>query len=66
MKSNNTPTAQEPEYVNCHVIAARFSMSWRHVLRLAAQGRIPSMRLGRKCVRFNIPEVDAALAKFVK
>jgi len=60
-KTHATDTTTTPEYVSCHVIAARYSMSWRYVLRLAADGRIPCLRLGRKCVRFNIAAVEAAL-----
>jgi len=50
-----------PEYVAAPIIAKRFSVTSRYVLQLAAAGRIPCIRLGFKCVRFNPAEVAQAL-----
>ena len=50
-----------PEYVAAPTIAKRFSVTSRYVLQLAAAGRIPCIRLGFKCVRFNPQAVAVAL-----
>ena len=50
-----------PEYVAAPIIAKRFSVTSRYVLQLAAAGKIPCIRLGFKCVRFNLQAVAIAL-----
>jgi excisionase family DNA binding protein len=57
------PTHSEHDrtFVNAGVIAARYGVTPRYVLQLAAAGKIPSLRMGRKCVRFNEAAVAEAL-----
>lgn len=50
-----------PEYVAAPSIARKLSVTSRYILQLAAQGKIPCVRLGHKCVRFNLAEVADAL-----
>jgi hypothetical protein len=50
-----------PEYVAAPIIAKRFSVTSRYILQLAAAGKIPCIRLGFKCVRFNPQAVAIAL-----
>jgi excisionase family DNA binding protein len=65
----NTPTRKQiveqaermPEFVAAPVIARRLSVTGRYILQLAEAGKIPCIRLGRKCVRFSPPAVAAAL-----
>jgi len=52
---------QAPEFVAAPAIARRLSVTGRYILQLAEQERIPCIRLGRKCVRFNPDAVAAAL-----
>lgn len=52
---------QAPEFVAAPVIARRLSVTGRYVLQMAEQGRIPCVRLGRKCVRFSPEAVAKAL-----
>lgn len=63
MKTPNQTTDSEvtPDFVAAPVIARRLSVTPRYVLQLAEQGRIPCVRLGRKCVRFDANAVAAAL-----
>ena len=48
-------------YVTANVVAQRYGVTGRYILQLAAAGTIPSLRLGKKCVRFNLEAVAAAL-----
>lgn len=49
------------EHVNADSIGATYGVSGRYVLKLAAEGRIPCLRLGKKCVRFDPKAVALAL-----
>jgi hypothetical protein len=49
------------EHVNADSIGATYGVSGRYVLKLAAEGRIPCLRIGRKCVRFDPEAVAVAL-----
>jgi excisionase family DNA binding protein len=55
-----------PEYVAAPFIARQLSVTSRYILQLAALGTIPCVRLGHKCVRFNITEVAQALGVKLK
>ena len=48
-------------FVCAQTLARKYSITARYLLQLAADGRIPSLRLGRKCVRFSEEEVAKAL-----
>ena len=54
-------TEQAPEFVAAPAIARRLSVTGRYILQLADAGKIPCVRLGKKCVRFSPPAVAAAL-----
>ena len=59
---HNTPAIEHnADYVAAPIIARKLSVTSRYVLQLAEQGKIPCVRLGRKCVRFNLAEVSQAL-----
>jgi hypothetical protein len=48
--------------VNADAIGARYGVTGRYILKLAAEGRIPCLRIGlRKCVRFSAKAVARAL-----
>lgn len=57
---NNKTRLKDPDYETHEQFAARTNISKRFVQELCANGVIPTIRLGRKCVR--IP-VSRALAK---
>lgn len=46
-------------------IAETYKVSPRYILQLAAEGKIPCLRLGRKCVRFDSTKVAAAINSFI-
>jgi len=54
-------TKAKPKYISSEKIAEQLSVTSRYILQLAAQGKIPSVRLGHRCVRFNIAEVAEKL-----
>lgn len=51
----------KPSYVDARVIARRYSVTPRYILQLATEGKIPSLRLGVKAVRFCEADVAKAL-----
>ena len=53
--------AQAPEFVAAPAIARRLSVTARYILLLADAGRIPCIRLGKRCVRFSPGAGAAAL-----
>lgn len=55
------PTTNESTYVSSLEIAKRYGVSSRYILQLANEGKIPCLRLGKKCVRFDIEAVMEAL-----
>lgn len=62
LTQTKTPVVEQtPEFVAAPVIARRLSVTSRYILQMAEQGRIPCLRLGYKCVRFNPAAVAAAL-----
>lgn len=63
MHLTHPTTAGEPneKFVSAEVIAKRYSVTSRAVLQWAAQGIIPSIRIGNKTVRFNTAAVRTAL-----
>jgi excisionase family DNA binding protein len=50
----------KPALVDADELAQAVSLPKSHVMTLARQGRIPSVKVG-KYVRFNVAEVEAAL-----
>jgi len=50
-----------PELVAAPAIARRLSVTGRYILQLAAADKIPCVRIGPKCVRFNPNHVAKAL-----
>ncbi len=52
------------EHVNADSIGATYGVSGRYVLKLAAEEKIPCLRIGKKCVRFDPQAVASALEKF--
>jgi len=50
--TKNNRNSEEP-LVSSSVIAKRYNVSSRYILKLAADGDIPCVRIGKKCVRFD-------------
>ena len=57
-QKHNQNTKQYTILVSSSDIAKRYNVSSRYILRLATDGTIPCIRIGKKCVRFN-PELVA-------
>ena len=53
----------ETHYVKAEVIARRYAITSRFVLMLAAQGKLPYIRIGSKSIRFSEEAVAHALEK---
>jgi excisionase family DNA binding protein len=51
--------AHSPLYATRAQIAARYSISLRHLDYLIKDGIIPSVRLGKRCLRIPVSEADA-------
>ena len=63
---NQLPNIQQDEegrstLVKAAQIAKGYDVTPRYILQLAAEGKIPSLRLGKKCIRFDINAVSKAL-----
>jgi hypothetical protein len=57
----NPQPGHERCFVRANVVAKHYSVTPRFILQLAAENRIPSVRLGVKCVRFDLNEVSKIL-----
>lgn len=53
----------EPYLVKAETIAKRYNLPHYTIYRWARKGKIPSYRLPKRIVRFNIADVDSVLAK---
>ncbi|HLJ91401.1 MAG TPA: helix-turn-helix domain-containing protein [Candidatus Angelobacter sp.] len=51
-------------FANIRTVARLLNISPRHVQRLAQRKVIPVIRLGRRCTRFDIEAVIAAVRKY--
>jgi len=49
------------QYVDARFLAKKYDVSARQIYLLAARKKIPSTRLGAKCIRFNESEIAKAL-----
>jgi predicted site-specific integrase-resolvase len=56
-----TPQESSPVLVKAGDIANALSVSMRQVGYWSEEGRIPCYRLGKRCVRYSLPEVLKAL-----
>ena len=62
---NKSPYSEPAtQYVDALFLARKYKVSSRYILILAAEGRIPSIRLGPKCVRFDEGAVAAVLESY--
>jgi predicted DNA-binding transcriptional regulator AlpA len=58
---NTMPKTTLPTLATAEELATAFTMSTAQVWRLHRQGRIPSIYLGRRTLRFNLEAVAEAL-----
>jgi hypothetical protein len=63
-KENNSPSHDELGLVDKRVVARAASASLRSVDNWIAERKIPVIRITKRCVRFHLPSVLAALRKF--
>lgn len=59
MENISCKEAHIPLYATRAQIAARYSISPRHLDYLIKDGIIPSVRLGKRCLRIPISEADS-------
>jgi excisionase family DNA binding protein len=52
---------QSSVYVNASYIAKKLAVTSRYILNLAEAGKIPSIRISFKVIRFNLADVEKAL-----
>jgi hypothetical protein len=63
-EKENKHTADEAGLVKKSVVARAASTSVRTIDNLVRQRKIPIVRISKRCVRFHLPSVLAALRKF--
>jgi hypothetical protein len=63
-KESNPTRDTDAALVKKPVVAQAASMSVRGVENLVRQKKIPIVRISKRCVRFHLPSVLAALRKF--
>ena len=61
----NTPaeskdSGSSPVFINAATVGARYGVTGRFILQLAAEKKLPCLRLGKKCVRFDPDAVAKA------
>lgn len=61
IQKQSGPATGRKGHVNADAIGEIYGITGRYVLQLAAEGKIPCLRLGKKCVRFNPEAVAKAL-----
>lgn len=61
--ATNIETNDRKSYLTRGEAASRISISVRHLDDLVRAGIIPSVRLGRKCVRIPVVGLDSALKR---
>ena len=61
MKTPHTNQERQAVLLTADEIAARYSISLREVRRLTANGFLPTVRLGRRCVRIPVEAADRAM-----
>ena len=68
MKKHHNTDNNEPSrrFVAARFIAKKYGISERQVLLMAAAKKIPSLRIGPKCIRFLEDEVADALEDEVR
>lgn len=64
MKEKATIEAGERGFLNPPKSARYLDMSRRYLGHLTAIGVIPCHRLGKRCVRYSIADLNAAMASF--
>lgn len=57
----HTPQTDTQRGLSRKEFGARWSLSERYVSELIAKGVLPSIKMGRKCVRLPLPAADEAL-----
>ncbi|MCE9556754.1 MAG: helix-turn-helix domain-containing protein [Planctomycetes bacterium] len=62
MKSQKKPDSG-PDYATAADLAARLGIAPKTVWKLARNGKIPSVRIGRRCIRFDADAVVAVLTQ---
>lgn len=64
MKEQTVNEAVERGFLNPGQAARFLSISRRYLGHLTAIGAIPCYRLGKRCVRYSIADLNAAMASF--
>jgi excisionase family DNA binding protein len=59
MRNQNTPS--DPIYMSKAQACKRYGFCLRYISMLIEQGIIPSVKLGRRCIRIPIAKADEAL-----
>jgi hypothetical protein len=64
MKESKSPSADDDGLVNKRVVARAASTSVRTIDNLVKLRKIPVVRISKRCVRFHLKSVIAALRRF--
>ena len=65
-KTHTTETETESRALTRASFAKRWELSERYVSILIAENILPSIKLGRRCVRVPVKEADAALLGYIQ
>lgn len=60
----NHAEAEAPLLLNREAAAKRFAISTRFLAELTAEGVLPVVRLGRRCVRWPLAECDEIILRY--
>lgn len=60
-KKHNNQNSRNTQHVTASVVAEKYSVTPRFILQLASEGKIPAIRIGKKCVRFDLEQVKRVL-----
>lgn len=62
--TSQTPAgASNPAYLSKQQLATQLGVSPRFIEKLVERKVLPVVRISRRCVRFHLPRVEAALAR---
>ena len=62
--TNERPNHETSErYVDARFLSKKYRVSSRLILVMAAEGRLPCVRIGKRCVRFSETAVAEVLAQ---
>jgi predicted DNA-binding transcriptional regulator AlpA len=63
MKPSTDPTNETETLLSAESLAAKLDCSLKHARNLIANGTLPKIKLGRRCVRTTLAAADAMIKR---